>query len=137
MDDYGYLGMSQLTRNKIKEALCIFTYSIIKKGEDLFLQRDYQGSTLAISDASGAVVEKRLFDAWGNVVKVQNGAVASLAGQTLLERVYMGHEHLQSVGIININGRIYDPKLHRFLQPDENIQDPFSIQNHNRYGYVL
>ncbi|WP_229655121.1 RHS repeat-associated core domain-containing protein [Flavobacterium sp. LC2016-23] len=36
-----------------------------------------------------------------------------------------------------MNGRIYDPNLHRFLQPDNNIQDPFNTQNYNRYGYVL
>ena len=36
-----------------------------------------------------------------------------------------------------MNGRLYDPKLHRFLQPDNNIQDLFNTQNYNRYGYVL
>ena len=36
-----------------------------------------------------------------------------------------------------MNGRLYDPKLHRFLQPDNNVQDPFNTQNYNRYGYVL
>ncbi|WP_431190637.1 RHS repeat-associated core domain-containing protein [Flavobacterium circumlabens] len=41
------------------------------------------------------------------------------------------------MGIINMNGRIYDPNLHCFLQPDNNIQDPFNTQNYNRYGYVL
>lgn len=29
------------------------------------------------------------------------------------------------------------PKLHRFLQPDNYVQDPFNTQNYNRYGYVL
>ncbi|MNE39537.1 hypothetical protein D3C87_1258930 [compost metagenome] len=36
-----------------------------------------------------------------------------------------------------MNARLYDPKLHRFLQPDNNIQDPFNAQNYNRYGYVM
>jgi hypothetical protein len=36
-----------------------------------------------------------------------------------------------------MNGRLYDPLLHRFLQPDNNIQDPSNTQNYNRYGYVL
>lgn len=34
-----------------------------------------------------------------------------------------------------MNGRLYDPKLHRFLQPDNYVQDPFNTQNYNRYGY--
>jgi hypothetical protein len=36
-----------------------------------------------------------------------------------------------------MNGRLYDPKLHRFLQPDNYVQDPSNTQNYNRYGYVL
>jgi RHS repeat-associated protein len=103
----------------------------------LYLHRDYQGSILAITDATGAVLEKRLFDAWGNVAKVQDGAGNTLNGLTILDRGYTGHEHLQSVGLIHMNGRLYDAKLHRFLQPDNYIQDPFNTQNYNRYGYVL
>jgi DNA-binding transcriptional regulator YhcF (GntR family) len=34
-----------------------------------------------------------------------------------------------------MNGRLYDPKLHRFLQPDNYVQDAFNTQNYNRYGY--
>ncbi|NJM78592.1 MAG: hypothetical protein HC854_01275 [Flavobacterium sp.] len=54
-----------------------------------------------------------------------------------LDRGYTGHEHLLGVNIINMNGRIYDDKLHRFFQPDNNIQDPFNSQNLNRYAYVM
>ncbi len=103
----------------------------------LYLHRDYQGSILALTDANAAVVEKRLFDAWGSLISVQNGAGVALTGLTVLHRGYTGHEHLQSVALINMNGRIYDPKLHRFLQPDNNIQEPFNTQNYNRYSYVL
>ncbi|RKR10999.1 RHS repeat-associated protein [Flavobacterium sp. 81] len=101
----------------------------------LYLQRDYQGSIVAITNQVGAVVEKRSFDAWGAIVIVQDGAGNILAGLTILDRGYTGHEHLQSVGLINMNGRIYDSKLHRFLQPDNFVQDPFNAQNFNRYGY--
>ncbi|WCM40830.1 hypothetical protein MG290_07535 [Flavobacterium sp. CBA20B-1] len=56
---------------------------------------------------------------------------------TFLERGYTGHEHLQGVGLINRNARLYDPKLHRFLAPDNFIQNPSNSQNYNRYGYVM
>jgi RHS repeat-associated protein len=59
------------------------------------------------------------------------------SGLTILDRGYTGHEHLQSVGLIHMNGRLYDPKLHRFLQPDNFVQDASNTQNFNRYGYVL
>ncbi|MCM0666904.1 RHS repeat-associated core domain-containing protein [Flavobacterium tyrosinilyticum] len=103
----------------------------------LYLHRDYQGSILAITNETGAVLEKRQFDAWGAIVKVQDGAGNALNGLTILDRGYTGHEHLQSVGLIHMNGRLYDPKLHRFLQPDNYVQDPGNTQNYNRYGYVL
>lgn len=103
----------------------------------LYLHRDYQGSILAITNDAGAVLEKRQFDAWGAIIQVQDGAGNVLNGLTILDRGYTGHEHLQSVGLINMNGRLYDPKLHRFLQPDNFVQDPSNTQNYNRYGYVL
>lgn len=103
----------------------------------LYLHRDYQGTILAVTNATGALVEKRLFDAWGNIIKVQDGAGAVLNGLTVLDRGYTGHEHLQSVGLINMNARLYDPMLHRFLQTDNYIQDPTNTQNYNPYGYVL
>lgn len=103
----------------------------------LYLHRDYQGSIVAITNAAGAVVEKRLFDAWGMVLKVQDGAGNTLTGLTVLDRGYTGHEHLQSVGLIHMNGRLYDPKLHRFLQPDNYVQEPENTQNYNRYAYCV
>ena len=78
-----------------------------------------------------------MFDAWGNIIKVTDGAGNLLNGLTLIDRGYIGHKHLQTVGLIHMNGRLYDPKLHRFLQPDNFVQDPYNTQNYNRYGYVL
>lgn len=101
----------------------------------LYLHRDYQGSILAITNESGQIVEKRLFDAWGNIAKVEDADGNTLTVLTLLDRGYTGHEHLQSVGLVNMNGRLYDAKLHRFLQPDNFVQDPSNTQNFNRYGY--
>lgn len=104
--------------------------------EYLYLHRDYQGSILAISNQTGNIVEKRLFDPWGNIVKVQDGQSNNLQGLTVLDRGYTGHEHIQSIGIINMNGRLYDPKLHRFLSPDNYVSDAFDTQSYNRFGYA-
>ncbi|OXG06084.1 RHS repeat-associated protein [Flavobacterium araucananum] len=103
----------------------------------LYLQRDNLGSIVAITNSSGTVLEQRLYDAWGNILKINVPGIGAVEDLTFLDRGYTGHEHLQSVGLINMNGRLYDPKLRRFLQPDNNIQDPFNTQNYNRYSYVL
>ena len=107
----------------------------------LYLHRDYQGSILAITDEQGLVLEARLFDAWGQLVKLQiKGIAVPLPEGTegsglLLDRGYTGHEHLLGVELINMNGRLYDPAFHRFLQPDNYVQDPSNTQNYNRYAY--
>ncbi len=112
----------------------------------LYLHRDYQGSILAITNQAGTIVEKRLFDAWGSLIQLvgSNGQLVINGGQLLIpnynlliDRGYTGHEHLTSVGLINMNARLYDPKLHRFLQPDNYIQEPFNTQNYNRYAYCV
>jgi len=36
-----------------------------------------------------------------------------------------------------MNGRIYDPLLGRFLSADKLVQNPYSLQNYNRYAYVM
>ncbi len=40
------------------------------------------------------------------------------------------------MGIIHMNGRIYDPRLARFLQADPFIQAATDTQSYNRYSYV-
>lgn len=147
---YSADGTMEIKQNMVTGAIEFVTYiggdgysaPIVAKSDGitqnyLYLHRDYQGTIIAISDQTGTVVEKRLFDAWGNIVKVRDGSGNILAGLTVLDRGYTGHEHLQSVGIIHMNGRLYDPKLHRFLQPDNYIQEPYNTQNYNKYAYVL
>jgi RHS repeat-associated protein len=50
---------------------------------------------------------------------------------------YTGHEQVDAVGIIHMGGRIYDPKIGRFLQADPFIQSPGNSQSLNRYSYVF
>ncbi|MBB5440874.1 RHS repeat-associated protein [Pedobacter sp. AK017] len=102
-----------------------------------YLHRDYLGSIVMITDDSGTVMENRQFDAWGNVVKLTDGNGNSLSAFLITDRGFTGHEHLFGVGLIHMNGRLYDSKLHRFLSPDNYVQDPYNTQNFNRFGYVM
>ena len=103
----------------------------------LYLHRDYLGSIVMLTYENGNIAERRHFDPWGQPIKVEDAAGNTLDKLTLLDRGFTGHEHLASVGLIHMNGRLYDPALHRFLQPDNYIQDPFNTQSFNRYGYCL
>jgi len=53
-----------------------------------------------------------------------------------LGRGYTGHEHLPMFGLINMNARLYDPVIGRFLSPDPYVQAPYFSQNFNRYSYA-
>lgn len=101
-----------------------------------YLHRDPQGSIFLITDAAGTIKEKRQFDAWGKLVRLTDGTNI-LSGFVILDRGYTGHEHLQGVMLINMNKRLYDPVLHRFLSPDNFVQNPHFSQSFNRYGYAM
>jgi RHS repeat-associated protein len=49
---------------------------------------------------------------------------------------FTGHEHDTELGLINMNGRLYDPMLHRFTAGDPFVADLFNGQGLNRYAYV-
>ena len=52
-------------------------------------------------------------------------------------RGYTGHEMLDPVGLVHMNGRVYDPELGRFLSADPFVQDASNLQSWNRYSYVI
>lgn len=102
-----------------------------------YLHRDYLGSILAITDSSANIMEQTHFGAWGKVEQFSGNAATTFNYEnSLLGRGYTGHEHFVSVGLIHMNGRMYDANLGRFLSPDNYIQDPHNSQSFNRFGYV-
>jgi RHS repeat-associated protein len=60
----------------------------------------------------------------------------SLVGQTT-DRGFTMHEHLDEMGLVHMNGRIYDPLIGRFMSADPILQAPGMLQSHNRYAYVM
>lgn len=62
---------------------------------------------------------------------------SSFDGELFAGRGYTGHEHLMEFSLINMNGRIYDPVLGRFLSPDPYVQLPGYANGFNRYAYCL
>ena len=82
-------------------------------------------------------MQQFVYDPWGKQYTVHNsGALASYQSPSV-SRGYTGHKMINELGIIHMNGRIYDPTLGRFLQADPHIQAPGNSQSYNRYSYVL
>lgn len=52
------------------------------------------------------------------------------------ERGYTEHEHLDEIGVIHMNGCVYDPLMGRFMSADPNVFHPENMKDFNRYSYV-
>lgn len=115
---------------------------VVKEGSSTniyYILRDYLGSITHIFTRSGDVVQELSYDAWGRLRDPATQQVyASGKEPTLfLGRGYTGHEHLTQFGLINMNARLYDPALGRFLSPDPYVQMPDMSQSLNRYTYAM
>ncbi|NOU15929.1 MAG: RHS repeat-associated core domain-containing protein [Bacteroidales bacterium] len=112
-----------------------------------YIHTDNQGSWLKITSESGTVENTYSYDAWGrprnpSTWVLKPISIANALGnlndmQPRFDRGYTGHEHMAGFGLINMNGRLYDPYLQRFLSPDPFVKSPNNAQNYNRYTYCL
>lgn len=108
-------------------ALCVRSGS--QGNRYYYVCTDNLGSIVKIVDGSGTSVFEATYDAWGRQTITKND-IGFLRG-------YTGHEMMPEYGLINMNGRLYDPILGRFLSPDNYVQLPDFSQSFNRYSYCL
>ena len=98
-------------------------------GTMYYATTDHLGSLLRLYNANGTQTFSAEYDAWGKQTANQN--------TFNLRCGYCQHEHWNEFGLIDMNGRFYDPQLGRFLSPDPYVQDMTNPQNFNRYSYCL
>lgn len=104
-----------------------------------YICRDYLGSITQMTDSNGTLLQEMSYDAWGRL-RNPNTLVAYLPEmepELLLGRGYTGHEHLTMFGLVNMNARLYDPAVGRFLSPDPYVQVPDFTQSYNRFSYAM
>ena len=99
-----------------------------------YILKDNLGSWTAITSSSGTVEQRLSFDAWGNL-RNPNSWSGSFTGTPMFDRGFTGHEHLYAFGLINMNGRMYDPITSSFLSVDQYVGSPENAQGFNRYAY--
>jgi RHS repeat-associated protein len=108
-----------------------------------YWHKDHLGSLISTTNQLGVVTQRYAYDPFGKR-RQANGNYDPFGTLVIdwvtdtpsgTDRGYTGHEHLDDIGLINMNGRIFDPMLGMFLQSDPFIQDPTNLQNFNRYGY--
>jgi RHS repeat-associated protein len=102
-----------------------------------YFQHDHLGSIVAVTDETGVVKERLAYDPWGKRRNTNgtNDKLDAIVGAKT-DRGYTMHEHLDEIGVIHMNARVYDPLIGRFMSADSWIDKPLSLQSYNRYGYV-
>lgn len=100
-----------------------------------FVYPDALGSTDVITNESGTLQERLSFDGHGSRRTTSDWRYGvSSYTPTNTNDGFTGHEHLDPFGLIHMNGRVYDPKVGRFIQADPMTDK--GIQGLNRYSYV-
>lgn len=97
-------------------------------GSMLYYHTDHLGSTGAVTNQTGAVVE--------SVSYIPYGEMSSHTGAAT-KYFYTGKEQDTESGLYYYGARYYEPRIMRFVQPDTIIQDLYNPQNLNRYSYVI
>lgn len=123
-------------------AVCEQLGDLYKDGDDKgktcmhYLLKDHLGSITTITNAEGAIEQELSFDAWGNLRNPYTWTGA-FVGKPMFDRGFTGHEHHYAFGLINMNGRMYDPLMSSFLSVDNYVQCPESSLGFNRYAYCM
>lgn len=105
--------------------------------DELYLHKDYQGSTTTVTNSAGAVVQQFISDPWGKQTGTFTSRLLANYIAPAATKGYTGHEGIEHLDLIHMNGLIYDATIGRFMQADPNIQEPTNSQSYNRYSYVL
>ena len=105
-------------------------------GKRTYVHVDHLGSTEKVTDAAGVILERRSYDAFGAKRNPDwTKTTAPLASTTMAG--YTGHEDDEDLGLVNMKGRIYDPRIARFLTTDPLVSYPGFSQSWNPYSYVM
>ena len=73
-----------------------------------FIHPDHLGSWTLITDNAANILQDVAYDAWGTPYRFTATGMVP-ANSLLFDRGFTGHEHLLYFGLINMNGRMYDP----------------------------
>jgi len=101
-----------------------------------YFHKDNLGSIATITNEAGAIVERLSYDPWGKRRNANGTDDTTNSVSSEQRHGFTGHEELDLVSLVHMNGRVYDPIIGRFTSADPTTENPLSSQGWNRYSYV-
>jgi RHS repeat-associated protein len=107
-----------------------------------YIREDHLGGVAGIENPDGTSYVKESFTAFGDrrssctwTGSPTTGQLSRMAAAT--RRGFTFHTALGTMGLNDMNGRVEDAVIGRFLSADPHVTDRANTQNYNRYSYVF
>jgi RHS repeat-associated protein len=106
-----------------------------------YFHNDHQNTIGLVTDdtfnpnTSTPLVQNELSDVFGQPRYTTGGIDSTWGANDVTKRRYINQEDLTDAHLIDLNARIYDPLLGKFLSPDPVIADQDDSQSWNAYAY--
>jgi RHS repeat-associated protein len=119
----------------------VATYTKEKQDENIntttnYLYYDNLDSVDMITNNKGEILQRYIYTPFGKKITLDKDG--NIISNPSTNRGYTGHEDIEEDDtLVNMNARLYDSTIGRFISADTLIPDPFSTQDFNRYSYVL
>src|SRR5690606_8408942 len=111
---------------KLLMAICLLVAGSVQAQEVVYYHTDALGTPVAITDATGAVIQRSVYAPYGELLNrpMQDGPG------------YTGHVSDAATGLVYMQQRYYDPGIPRFLSVDPVTVDSATGWNFCRYCYA-
>jgi RHS repeat-associated protein len=98
---------------------------------------DHLNSVAVVTGQNGQVVQRLSYDPWGKQRNANGTDAACGAIIPDTTRGFTNQEQMPVGCLVNLNARIYDPSIGKFMAADPVVGDPYAPNAFNRYAYVL
>jgi RHS repeat-associated protein len=102
-----------------------------------YLHTDDIGSVIAVTDETGAVVDRFAYEPFGVPLNPSNLAAAPLPASSGVQLRFVGRPYDAALGLSHLGARLYDPANARFLSQDPILADMSHGLSFDPYAYAF
>jgi RHS repeat-associated protein len=122
----------------------VYDIQSVSGTQTTYITADHLGSGNLLISSAGTVEINESYSAygyrrsanWAGPLSATSSDYTTIASTTRRGYTDAFHEMLDNVGLIHMNGRVYDPVIGRFLSPDSVVTRVGDSQRGNPYSYV-